>query len=242
MDRVRQVAEEGGTLADAAAALVEDLESAEVESVPLEPGRSDVVRLMNLHKAKGLEAPVVFLADPLRGGMRRADVRIVRDGLRAVGYFQITRPKGEYGRTVLAEPEGWDRHEQEELAYLDAEQLRLLYVAATRARDLLVVSRSAKARSSRTRAWEALDAFLTKAPALKIPAARPVATAPPADLSASGASRCHGPPGRRALARWRRLPGRSTPSPPPHTAPSPTASPSRKAAPASPTRACSGDR
>ena len=32
--------------------------------MPLEPGRTDVVRLMNLHKAKGLEAPVVFLADP----------------------------------------------------------------------------------------------------------------------------------------------------------------------------------
>src|SRR5262249_19031222 len=60
VDRVRQVTEEGGTLADAAAALIDDLGSTEVESVPLEPGRTDVVRLMNLHKAKGLEAPVVF--------------------------------------------------------------------------------------------------------------------------------------------------------------------------------------
>ena len=67
MDRIRQVTEEGGTLADAAEALIEDLSSAEVESVPLEPGRTNVVRVMNLHKAKGLEAPVVFLADPVRG-------------------------------------------------------------------------------------------------------------------------------------------------------------------------------
>ena len=57
VDRIRQITEEGGTLADAAEALIDDLESAEVESVPLEPGRRAVVRLMNLHKAKGLEAP-----------------------------------------------------------------------------------------------------------------------------------------------------------------------------------------
>jgi len=57
VDRIRQVTEEGGTLADAAETLIRDLESTEVESVPLEPGRTNVVRLMNLHKAKGLEAP-----------------------------------------------------------------------------------------------------------------------------------------------------------------------------------------
>ncbi len=68
VDRVRQVVEDGGSLADAADALDADSEAAnEVESLPLEPGRTDVVRLMNLHKAKGLEADVVFLADPAGG-------------------------------------------------------------------------------------------------------------------------------------------------------------------------------
>jgi ATP-dependent helicase/nuclease subunit A len=178
VDRVRQVAEEGETLADAAAALVEDLGSAEVESVPLEPGRSDVVRVMNLHKAKGLEAPVVFLADPRRWNPRRANVRIARDGLRATGYFRLTRPFGR-GRVVLAEPEGWGKHEQDELDYLDAEQLCLLYVATTRARDLLVVSRSGDG----SRGWGTLDPFLTSAPALRLPGARPATASPPADLS-----------------------------------------------------------
>jgi len=65
VDRVRRITEAGGTLAEAARALEDALESSEVESVPLESGRRDVVRLMNLHKAKGLEADVVFLADPL---------------------------------------------------------------------------------------------------------------------------------------------------------------------------------
>ena len=68
VDRVRQVVEDGGSLADAADALEDDGEAtSEVESLPLEPGRTDVVRLMNLHKAKGLEANVVFLADPCGG-------------------------------------------------------------------------------------------------------------------------------------------------------------------------------
>ena len=86
IDRVRAVVEAGFTLAEAAEALAsfsgldEDgpEESSEVDSLPLEPGPRDVVRLMNLHKAKGLEAEVVFLADPLGGFTPRADVRIVR--------------------------------------------------------------------------------------------------------------------------------------------------------------------
>ena len=68
----------GGSLADAADALEADREAtSEVESLPLEPGRTDVVRLMNLHKAKGLEANVVFLADPL-GGVEAAGRRAHR--------------------------------------------------------------------------------------------------------------------------------------------------------------------
>ena len=74
--------EEGGSLADAADALEADSEATnEVESLPLEPGRTDVVRLMNLHKAKGLEANVVFLADPAGGLTPRVDVHIERTEL-----------------------------------------------------------------------------------------------------------------------------------------------------------------
>ena len=60
----------------------------EVESLPLEPGRTDVVRLMNLHKAKGLEADVVFLADPCGGFAPRVDVHIERTGLEGAGLVQ----------------------------------------------------------------------------------------------------------------------------------------------------------
>jgi ATP-dependent helicase/nuclease subunit A len=173
LDRARQVTEAGGSLAEATRALEEAIESTEGESIPLEPGRSDVVRLMNLHKAKGLEARVVFLADPLGGVTARADVRILRDGMRAVGFLPITRPLGEWGRELLAEPAGWAEHERAELAYVEAEERRLLYVAATRAKNLLVVSRSCKKGGRSTGAWEPLDPYLADAPKLSIPGDMP---------------------------------------------------------------------
>ena len=169
VDRVRMVAEHGGSLADAADALDEDLESiGDVESLPLEPGRTDVVRLMNLHKAKGLEAPVVFLADPCTAPYRGVSRRIVRDGLTARGWFVIDKSRADGTRTYgkpLAHPADWDTHEAEELAFLDAEETRLLYVGATRARDMLVVGRHVKDTKG---AWSALSQFLTKAPELPV--------------------------------------------------------------------------
>ena len=142
VDRVRQVVEDGGSLADAADALEDDSEATnEVESLPLEPGRSDVVRVMNLHKAKGLEADVVFLADPCGGLSPRVDVHIERQGLKAQGWFKVVKSPSRYGAPVLGEHRDWATHEAAELPYLEAEEDRLLYVAATRAREMLVVSR-----------------------------------------------------------------------------------------------------
>jgi ATP-dependent helicase/nuclease subunit A len=180
VDRIRAVTEAGGTLADAVEALEVDLESTEVESIPLEPGRRDVVRVMNLHKAKGLEAAVVFLADPLAGLPEQVDVRIVRGDGPPQGYFPIVRRlERDWGtqREVLAEPTDWAAHETAELAYLRAERQRLLYVAATRAKDLLVISRWAGSGREAGRPWEAFAPFLRDVPRLRVPAV--VALPPP---------------------------------------------------------------
>jgi ATP-dependent helicase/nuclease subunit A len=170
IDRVRQVVESGGGLADAARALEEDIDRGEVEAVPLEPARGDVVRLMNLHRAKGLEAPVVFLANPLAGMDRRVDVRIVREGGGALGYLHIRRRKGEHGWESLGEPDGWTAHQAAEDIYLQAEETRLLYVAATRAREILVIGRWAKTGGKTVRPWQPLDAYLAGVPELEVPA------------------------------------------------------------------------
>ncbi|MGH7278295.1 MAG: PD-(D/E)XK nuclease family protein, partial [Candidatus Rokuibacteriota bacterium] len=169
LDRVRQIAESGGSLAEAAAALEQDLEAPEVESIPLEPGRQDVVRVMNLHKAKGLEAPVVFLADPLGGYEPWAEVRVVRDGAEPQGYFRIINRWGDRGIDLLAEPAGWADHEAVEQVYVDAEVKRLLYVAATRAKDLLIISRWAGNKGRHQRPWQPFEPYLRAATELAVP-------------------------------------------------------------------------
>jgi ATP-dependent helicase/nuclease subunit A len=175
IDRVRQVIEEGGSLADAANALEADSEAAsEVESLPLEPGRSDVVRLMNLHKAKGLEADVVFLADPAGGVTPRVDVHIERTELKAHGWLKIVRrSEGSFTEKVLGQHADWTAHETAELPYLQGEEDRLLYVAATRARETLIVSRSTE--RLRSPAWGVLNDFLAQASELPVPSTASVA-------------------------------------------------------------------
>lgn len=187
VDRIRSIVEDGFTLADAADALQPDAEEpSDVESLPLEPGRDDVVRLMNLHKAKGLEAPVVFLANPFSGVSPRVDVRVVREADQARGYFQIKREFGK-GEKVVAEPEGWDQHHDDELLYIQAEEQRLLYVAATRAKDMLVISQWGKSAGGR-RPWEVFDSFLGKAKELSVPASIQQTMPEVVDLSASAAA------------------------------------------------------
>jgi ATP-dependent helicase/nuclease subunit A len=192
VDRVRLAVENGFTLSEAAESLGEDAEeSSEVESLPLEPGRSDVVRLMNLHKAKGLEAPVVILADPLGTVAAKVDWRIVRnvDGTRdgeAIGWLPILKPFGPHQTKPVALPPGWDELETEERRYLEAEEKRLLYVAATRAKDLLIVSRHAKAPDRGV--WGSFEPFLGDAPELEVPSSAPCRTFDDAAISAEAAS------------------------------------------------------
>jgi ATP-dependent exoDNAse (exonuclease V) beta subunit len=95
---------------------------------PILEESSDGVRLMTVHKAKGLEFPVVILAD-LTCKLARPDASrylSMADGLCAI-------------RIGGWAPHELHDHEPEEVAREQAEAVRLAYVAATRARDLLVV-------------------------------------------------------------------------------------------------------
>ena len=143
LDAVRSAALAGdASLPGALSALQAALDAREAEA-PLEPGRSDVVRLMNLHQAKGLEAPVVILADPSGRAPTGRDIHVERhpDGS-AVGYLKVAEQRGEqrWGSRLLARPSEWPEKEEAEARFEAAEEVRLLYVAATRARDELVVA------------------------------------------------------------------------------------------------------
>ncbi|HTK29581.1 MAG TPA: UvrD-helicase domain-containing protein [Vicinamibacterales bacterium] len=103
-------------------------ESTEAAEAPILEEGSDGVRLMTVHKAKGLEFPVVVLAD-LTCRLHRDDAARYLDAPRGLCAMRLA---------------GWaprelHDHEATEVARDRAEGVRLAYVAATRARDLLVV-------------------------------------------------------------------------------------------------------
>ena len=144
LDAIRVAALGGDTsIATATEALRTALDADEAEA-PLEPVRSGVVRVMTLHQAKGLEAPVVALVHPVGGGSHPVTRHIERDRDGSAVGFLVVQEKADAWRTrVIARPPGWEEKEAEERRYEEAEQDRLLYVAATRAGERLVVARRA---------------------------------------------------------------------------------------------------
>ena len=58
---------------------------------------------------------------------------------KALGYFVASQKKGEYQREIIGFPPDWQKHEAHEQKYQQAEDDRLLYVATTRAKHLLIV-------------------------------------------------------------------------------------------------------
>jgi hypothetical protein len=102
--------------------------------------REAPVRIMNLHQAKGLEAPVVFLADPTGAFSHEPQIHIDRSGGPTRGYMAIYGKTSGYHPPLLAYPEQWKTFAEEEQQFQKAEKDRLLYVATTRAGNRLIVS------------------------------------------------------------------------------------------------------
>ncbi len=107
--------------------LDDQAENGEAGDAPIMEEGVDGVRMMTVHKAKGLEFPVVLLADITAKGEREpsrwADQATKLCAIKLAG----------------CEPIELQEHAGEELQRDKEEAARTLYVAATRARDLLVV-------------------------------------------------------------------------------------------------------
>ena len=115
---------------------VETQRDASAEEKPAPPGSADAVRLMSIHQSKGLEFPVVVIADlgkTFNLGDLRADIL-------------LDQKYGLCPRVVPPERNGhypslpyWLARRRQ-LGEALGEELRLLYVALTRAKDRLILT------------------------------------------------------------------------------------------------------
>jgi ATP-dependent exoDNAse (exonuclease V) beta subunit len=143
------------------------------DAVPAASPAEAPVRIMNLHQAKGLEAPVVFLADPTGAYSHEPQIHIDRNSAMPRGYLAIYGPSNSFHRPLLACPEQWEGFAEEEGKFLKAEKDRLLYVAATRAGDRLVVTQ--REEGNRWNPWSPLKDHLDGCEEMAVPKV----TAPP---------------------------------------------------------------
>lgn len=130
------------------------LETTEIEVKRELEGPRGEVRIMTVHGAKGLEAPVVILPDTTgrSGGAAPLMVPAVADdGETEVGWLVCLEGKA-------GECEALKRARARREQRVQAESLRLLYVALTRARDRLILAgrRSATQGPPETSWWTAL--------------------------------------------------------------------------------------
>jgi ATP-dependent helicase/nuclease subunit A len=111
----------------------------------------DAVRVMTIHGAKGLEAEIVAIAD--------AYTRPAADGESVLVVWPPTQPAPAHVSVVARGAQGRDAARAAWFADDDAqreqEDWNLLYVAATRARQVLIVSGSSPARNAPAGSWYA---------------------------------------------------------------------------------------
>ncbi len=121
---------------------IERLQAAGQDWAPAQPGSAagNAVRILSVHKSKGLEFPVVFLAE-LETQFNRRDLYadMVVDTEDAVG-LQIVDARSNTKLQSLAHQVIGEKKQATGLA----EEMRILYVATTRAKDRLILTASQK--------------------------------------------------------------------------------------------------
>ncbi|GAA4038715.1 double-strand break repair helicase AddA [Sphingomonas rosea] len=110
-------------------------------------GRADAVRIMTVHGAKGLEAPLVILADATVNPKDLGGISPSLDVPRPDGRFPVLRPR----KSELVPP--FDAIDAAEKQRELEEHFRLLYVALTRAGERLIVAGIEPSKQLSTDSW-----------------------------------------------------------------------------------------
>ena len=110
------------------------------------------VQILTAHQAKGLQADYVFLADSGGVAPPPPSLHVWRDASQINGSCTVMTGKG-YRERIELEPKGWAEASERETEFDEAERLRLIYVACTRAKKQLIVSTNESAGSG---PWDAL--------------------------------------------------------------------------------------
>ncbi len=101
----------------------------------------DCVHIANLHKIKGLEAPIVILSGAFKFADMNVTSRVVHSGDESEGYlFSLDSPLVDFKSYSYFKTNKYDDEKAKESAAINAEKLRQVYVAATRARNVLIIS------------------------------------------------------------------------------------------------------
>jgi len=171
VELLREAQRESWSVADLVRYMADLVDGTEKhDSLPVLPSLASAVQVMNLHKVKGLEAPVVFLADPTGETGISPSLYIDRSGERIAGYMVVHGQQANGIKPVVALPSQWETLKEREKAYEQAETVRLLYVAATRAGSQLTIAQrgSAGARGNQRNPWKFFHAHLKECPSLPV--------------------------------------------------------------------------
>ncbi len=152
--RAEDLARRGLSLEETLGALEEEFQEAREEGEsPLADESVDAVRILSVHKAKGLEFPVVIVPDvgrEPRGGGRPGMEAAWVEGPPGPGLLALRLADGTTNTAWIRHARGARRHEE-------AEEKRVLYVACTRAkRRLILVNSSDRRRAPWRDALESL--------------------------------------------------------------------------------------
>ncbi len=173
-------------------------ENARVTEIPVPEKDEEAVQVMTIHGSKGLEFPVVILTGINSDPRTTVDVALFNRKTRQV---EVGVGSKDNRIATLGYEESLKRENQMQ----EAERVRLMYVACTRARDHLVLSLHRPASRSNNSAAKGISEHLKERPELWEPVLVEKDSAPPAEESqAAPASLEHSLEARNQWAEQRK--------------------------------------